>query len=67
VWGGRDPIIPVAHARRAHEALPGSRLEVFETSGHTPHLEEPARFAHAVQRHVLGHVHPVGPAALSAS
>ena len=27
VWGERDPIIPVAHGRAAHELLPGSRLE----------------------------------------
>lgn len=45
VWGERDGIIPVAHARRAHEAMPASRLVVFEESGHFPHVEEPARFA----------------------
>jgi pimeloyl-ACP methyl ester carboxylesterase len=49
VWGGRDRIIPVAHARRAHELVPGSRLEVFERSGHFPHLDEPDRFARTLQ------------------
>lgn len=44
VWGDKDPIIPVEHAYRAHEAMPRSRLEIFEGSGHWPHVEEPQRF-----------------------
>ena len=44
VWGQRDRIIPVAHAHEAHAAMPGSRLVVFEGSGHFLHTEEPARF-----------------------
>jgi pimeloyl-ACP methyl ester carboxylesterase len=45
VWGRRDPLIPVAHAEIAHEAMPGSRLEIFEEAGHFPQVEEPVRFA----------------------
>jgi pimeloyl-ACP methyl ester carboxylesterase len=45
VWGRRDDIIPVEHAYRAHELLPGSRLEIFEDAGHFLHAEEPTRFA----------------------
>ncbi|MGZ5309036.1 MAG: alpha/beta fold hydrolase [Solirubrobacterales bacterium] len=44
VWGARDPIIPLAHGETAHAAAPNSRLEVFEHSGHFPHLDEPERF-----------------------
>ena len=44
IWGRRDRIIPEAHAAAAHEAMPGSRLEIFERSGHFPHAEEPDRF-----------------------
>jgi pimeloyl-ACP methyl ester carboxylesterase len=44
VWGDRDPIIPIAHGIAAHEAIPGSRLEIFEGVGHYPHCEQPARF-----------------------
>jgi len=44
VWGDADPIIPVEHAYAAHEAMPGSRLEIFEGAGHFPHVEEPKRF-----------------------
>jgi pimeloyl-ACP methyl ester carboxylesterase len=45
VWGERDPLIPVKHAYTAHEAMPGSRLELFSDAGHFPQLEEPVRFA----------------------
>ena len=44
VWGDADQIIPVAHARAAHEAMPGSRLEIFEGVGHFPQREAPERF-----------------------
>jgi pimeloyl-ACP methyl ester carboxylesterase len=45
VWGDRDPVIPVEHAHRAQEAMPASRLEIFEGCGHFPHVEEPQAFA----------------------
>ena len=45
VWGTRDRMIPVWHATAAHEAMPGSQLELFEGAGHYPHLDEPERFA----------------------
>jgi pimeloyl-ACP methyl ester carboxylesterase len=44
VWGEHDSVIPVAHGRAAHEHVSGSRLEVFESSGHFPQLDEPHRF-----------------------
>jgi pimeloyl-ACP methyl ester carboxylesterase len=45
VWGERDSIIPVAHGAEAHEAIPGSRFEVFPGAGHMPHDADPERFA----------------------
>jgi pimeloyl-ACP methyl ester carboxylesterase len=45
VWGANDPIIPVAHGRAAHEAMPGSRLELLDGVGHFPQLEQPHEFA----------------------
>lgn len=45
VWGGRDRMIPLAHARAAAELIPRARLEVFDRAGHFPHLDEPERFA----------------------
>lgn len=44
VWGDRDHIIPVHQGHAAHEAIPGSRLEIFEGAGHFPHCEQPERF-----------------------
>jgi pimeloyl-ACP methyl ester carboxylesterase len=48
VWGERDPLIPVHHARAAHERIPGSRLEIFPGVGHFPYREDPQRFAACV-------------------
>jgi len=48
IWGEQDPIIPVAHAHRAHEIIPESRLEVFPRAGHYPYLDDPERFAASV-------------------
>jgi pimeloyl-ACP methyl ester carboxylesterase len=50
IWGRRDRMIPVAHAEHAHEAIPGSRLEIFEAAGHMPQLELPARFVAVLER-----------------
>ncbi|MBV8295652.1 MAG: alpha/beta fold hydrolase [Acidimicrobiia bacterium] len=44
VWGDQDRIIPVAHAYKAHETIPNSRLEVLKGVGHFPHVEDPVRF-----------------------
>jgi pimeloyl-ACP methyl ester carboxylesterase len=45
VWGECDSIIPAAHGSAAHEAMPGSRFEVFPGAGHMPHDDDPERFA----------------------
>jgi pimeloyl-ACP methyl ester carboxylesterase len=52
VWGARDAMIPVEHARAAHGQVPGSRLEIFEQAGHFPHLSEPRRFADVLSRFI---------------
>lgn len=44
LWGTRDPIVPYDHAAVAHEAMPGSRLEVFPGAGHFPFHQDPGRF-----------------------
>jgi pimeloyl-ACP methyl ester carboxylesterase len=45
VWGEEDSIIPVEHGAAAHDAMPGSRFEVFPDAGHMPHDADPERFA----------------------
>lgn len=49
IWGAHDGIIPPHHARLAHQALPGSRLEIFEEAGHFPHHQDPGRFVNVVR------------------
>jgi pimeloyl-ACP methyl ester carboxylesterase len=44
IWGGRDPIIPLAHGEAAHAQVPGSDLVVFPDAGHFPQLDDPALF-----------------------
>jgi len=63
VWGDADPIIPVEHTRAAPDAIPGSRLEVFEGVGHFPHCEAPGRFVAALSDFVEGTI----PAQISVS
>ena len=43
VWGTKDAIIPVHHAHELVEQIPGAQLEIFDQSGHFPHLTEPRR------------------------
>jgi pimeloyl-ACP methyl ester carboxylesterase len=52
VWGGRDRMIPPRHAAAAAAAIPGSRVEIFATAGHFPHLDDPDRFLR-VLRHFM--------------
>ncbi|MFD7818127.1 alpha/beta fold hydrolase [Streptomyces sp. NPDC059785] len=49
LWGDRDGVVPVRHAYGAHEAMPGSRLEIFEGAGHFPFHRDPARFLALVE------------------
>ncbi|HEX4358355.1 MAG TPA: alpha/beta fold hydrolase [Pseudonocardia sp.] len=57
VWGSRDAVVPVAHGYRAHAAMPGSQLEIFEGAGHFPFHTDPARFVETVER-FLAETHP---------
>lgn len=44
VWGLNDRIVPVDAALGYHRLIAGSRLELFERTGHLPQLERPLRF-----------------------
>ncbi len=52
VWGARDRIIPASHGEEAHNAIPDSRLEIFEDAGHLPQVEQPGRFVALLERFV---------------
>jgi pimeloyl-ACP methyl ester carboxylesterase len=48
-WGAHDRLAPLNPCGQAWaEEIPGSRLRIFDASGHVPHLEEPAAVAEAV-------------------
>jgi pimeloyl-ACP methyl ester carboxylesterase len=47
--GRHDPQTPWPDNAAIAAALPAGHLEVFERSGHYPHLEEPGRFAAVVK------------------
>jgi len=44
VWGDRDPVVPLVHARAAAAEIPHARLEVL-SAGHVPQLGHPDRVA----------------------
>jgi pimeloyl-ACP methyl ester carboxylesterase len=48
VWGERDHTIPLAHGRRAHEDIPGSRFATLPRAAHFPHIEDPEGLAEAL-------------------
>ncbi len=62
MWGDHDRIIPVEQGYATHEAIPGSRLEIFEGCGHFPHCEEPDRFTAVLTEFM----NTTAPAAVSA-
>ncbi|MBI5260016.1 MAG: alpha/beta hydrolase [Burkholderiales bacterium] len=43
LWGGRDRLIPPAAAQRFQADIAGSQLVMFDTLGHVPQEEDPAR------------------------
>ena len=49
LWGGRDRLIPPAVGRQFQQMIPGSQLVVFDTLGHVPHEEDPARTVEPVK------------------
>ncbi len=57
IWGDHDNIIPVSHAYAAHEALPGSRLEVLNGVGHFPHAEAPTAVAEILENFIASTPH----------
>jgi pimeloyl-ACP methyl ester carboxylesterase len=57
-----DRLIPVEHARRYAERIPGARYAEVADCGHAMYFERPAEFASAVTRHLSEHslnAHPL--------
>lgn len=60
VWGDSDPVIPLGHGRRGHDAMPGSELVVLEGVGHFPPLQAAGPLVAAVVE-FLARVPPSDP------
>src|SRR4051812_43839182 len=54
VWGADDVIVPVEHAQLAHDAMPGSELQVFEGAGHFPFHTHPGEVLRALRTFLAG-------------
>ncbi|MBW8879139.1 MAG: alpha/beta hydrolase [Acidobacteria bacterium] len=52
ICGNSDPIVPLAHARAVHEAIPGSDLMIVEGGGHSPVMARRPDVIEAVQSFV---------------
>ena len=50
LWGERDRLVPLAHARAYAAGLPDAQIAIVPDSAHYPYLEAPRRFADEVQQ-----------------
>jgi non-heme chloroperoxidase len=48
MWGAKDVFVPRRDQLALAAAMPGIRLETFESAGHAVHWEEPGRVARAI-------------------
>jgi pimeloyl-ACP methyl ester carboxylesterase len=48
-WGGKDRWILPKYAQRFHDAIPGSKLVIFDSLGHVPMEEDPVASARPVR------------------
>lgn len=53
--GDTDRLVPPEHARQFNDAIPGSQLIVFESTGHLPQEERPDQSAMAVSEFLYRH------------
>jgi pimeloyl-ACP methyl ester carboxylesterase len=51
LWGERDALVPLSHARAVKAALPQTHLETWPRMGHHPQRERPAQLARFIERH----------------
>jgi proline iminopeptidase len=49
ITGRYDINVAPSTAWKIHKAIPGSKWEVFESSGHLPYFEEPEKFVRVVE------------------
>ena len=49
VWGRRDAMVPLRGSRKLLDAVADSRLQLLDTCGHCPQIEDPARLVALVE------------------
>jgi pimeloyl-ACP methyl ester carboxylesterase len=49
LWGRKDALVPVAHARQFNDRIMNSKLVIFDDVGHLPQIEAPERTAEAMR------------------
>jgi non-heme chloroperoxidase len=54
VWGPYDGFFGADQQEALLDAIPGARLRIYEECGHSPHWEEPERFARELAAFVAG-------------
>jgi pimeloyl-ACP methyl ester carboxylesterase len=52
IWGRYDRIIPLKRAYRFNKLINGSKLLIFENSGHLPYVEEKQKFIEVVEEFI---------------
>ncbi|MBL4869723.1 MAG: alpha/beta hydrolase [Robiginitomaculum sp.] len=50
IWGEKDAVIPVSHAKLFGEAITNSEVEIIENSGHISHEENPVQTAAIINK-----------------
>lgn len=50
VWGKQDTLIPIAYSKDFVSSIKNCQFVEMESSGHTPHVEEPKKFSEIVLR-----------------
>ena len=48
VWGGDDPVVPLADGKDYAAKIPGAKLVIVPQCGHAPSIEQPEKFMDAV-------------------
>ncbi len=54
IWKSRDPYMPVSHAYKAQQLIPGSKLEIIPGFGHAPNKENPEVFTKLALEFLVG-------------
>ena len=49
LWGDADSYVPLSVGQRVADTMPNARFEIVPDAGHSPHLDQPAMIAEAIE------------------